>query len=102
MPINLVTHLKARVLNGADHAVLCPRGAEGQQMPTGLEHPKRFAPHLDAVCNAGVVPSLAHEAKLIGRICHDAINARVVHQPHLLDAVALYNSGTHTTYSSLV
>ena len=71
-PLNLVSNLKARILNRHDHAVVRARAAETKQMPAGLQHAQSLTPHVNA--RHAIVPTLPHERQSIGRIGDDAIN----------------------------
>src|SRR5690606_29232184 len=67
-PVDAVPDLKTRVLDSARHPVIGAGTAEREQMTARLEDAQALGPELDAVGDAGVVPALAHEPELVGRV----------------------------------
>jgi hypothetical protein len=50
---------------------------EGDEVAAGFEDAKNLAPHANIVRDARAVPGAPHEAKLVRRIAHHAIDRRL-------------------------
>lgn len=70
-PLHLVTNLKARVFDSARHAVIRPCASEREEVAAGFQHAQNCAPHVHVVSDPSVVPRLAHEPQLVGRVGDD-------------------------------